>query len=175
MKGKDAELLNQSFNKASKDDSDDGWFEKALLPKKPIRVNEAWTVDADTIIKGFKKEGNGAYPLDKAKVSGTGKLLKVYKKDGRQYGVLDLRINLPLKGDFPLGPDEAAPIQSGSKTTLHIEFDRCIDGTSSDGIAVVSSEMDITTFIKGPDGEENKYILGGNFRHKSTEKDLTKK
>jgi hypothetical protein len=174
LTGEDAELLNKSFNKGD-DDSDEEDLEKALFPKKPIRVDESWTLDPAPLLKSFEKGSKSPFPLDKAKVSGTGKLLKAYKKDGSQFGVLDLGITLPIKGQFPLGKNQTAAIQDGSKMKMRIEVDTCIDGTLSDGDGTMSMDIDFTAVFKGPDGKEYKIMINGTHKEKSVEKDLSKK
>ncbi len=173
LTGEDAEQLNKSFNKDG-DDSDNEEIEKALFPKKPIRVDESWKLDSAALLKAFEKDSKTP-TLDKEKMNGTGKLLKAYKKDGKQFGVLDFRINLPLKGNFPLGKDQTAALQAGSKMNIHIEVDTCIDGAVSDGVGDVAMESDINAVFKGPDGKDYKMMIRSTHKEKSTEKELTKK
>jgi hypothetical protein len=175
LTGKDAALLNKSFNKDAKDDSDGDDLEKAIFPKKPVKVNESWSIDAPALIKSFEKDSNQPIPVDKAKVAGTGKLLKAYKKDGKQYGVLDIHIDVPLKGDFPLGPGQSAPVRAGSTMTMRIKVDGCIDGTSSDAVTEMSMDMDLNAVIKAAGGKEYKMSLVLKQKEKGTEKDLSKK
>jgi len=93
----------------------------------------------------------------------------------KQFGVLDFRINLPLKGALPLGKDQTAALQAGSKMKIHIEVDTCIDGTVSDGVGDVAMESDINAVFKGPDGKDYKMMIRSTHKEKSTEKELTKK
>jgi hypothetical protein len=173
LTGKDAELLNKSFNKG--DDSEDETLDKIILPQKPVKVNETWKIDPDALVKAFSKDTKQSFPLDKSKTGGTGKLVRAYKKDDKQFGVLDVKIDLPLKGEFPIGRGQNAPIQEGSKMTMRVEVDTCIDGTVSDAVANMSMEMDLIATIKGPDGKDYKMTIRSTQKEKSEEKDLSKK
>ena len=174
LTGKDAELLNKSFNASGEEDVNEQ-LEKVFLPQKPVKVDETWKIDPDALVKAFSKDSKQPFPVDKSKVAGTGKLLRAYKKDGKQYGVLNVKIDMPLKGDFPLGPGQAAPIKDGSKMTLRVEVDGCIDGTASDAVADMTMEADIVATIKGPDGKEYKMTLHNTQKGKTDEKDQSKK
>jgi hypothetical protein len=175
LKGKDAEELNRAFNKEGGSDSDEDALEKAILPPKPVKVNGTWTIDADAIVKSIQRSTKQTLPVDKSKTEGKGKLLKAYKKEGKQFGVLDIEVRMPLKGDFPLGRDQGAPIQEGSKMVLHLKADGCIDGTSSDATLEGSMEIDAKATFKGPDGNDYKLTLHAKQTSKETEKDLAKK
>jgi hypothetical protein len=174
LEGKDVESLDRSFNKPGGDSEGDE-LEKALLPKKPVAVNETWKIDSEELLKALAKDSQHPLPVDKSKVAGQGKLLRAYKKDGRQYGVFDIEVTLPLKGDFPLGKDEKAPIQKGSKMTLHAKVDACIDGSSSDAVSDMSMDIDLTAVIKAPGGQELKMVLKASQKGKESELDLSKK
>lgn len=175
LKGKDAETLSRSFNKPVGDDGEGSEVEKAILPKKPVAVNGTWKIDAEDLSKALTKDTNQPFPVDKSKASGQGKLLRAYKKNGRQYGVFDINVTLPLKGDFPLGKDQKAPIQPGSKMTLHAKVDGCIDGTSSDTVSETTMNIDLVALISTPGGQELKMILKVSQKGKDSEKDLATK
>src|SRR5262249_48627271 len=68
LTGRDAELLDRSFNKGG--DSDDDTMEKAILPKKPVKEGDTWTIDAASIAKAFEKDAAQPLPVDKEKASG---------------------------------------------------------------------------------------------------------
>jgi hypothetical protein len=61
----------------------------ALLPDKAVKPGEEWTADAAAIMGVL---GNPPFTLDKKKSKVTGKLVKTYKKDGAQWGVIELKI-----------------------------------------------------------------------------------
>ena len=130
-----------------------------MLPTHPVKVNGTGDVDAAALVKALLKDSKQPFPVDKSKVKGTGKLLKAYKKGERQFGQFEIEVTLPLKGDFPIGKDQGAPIKEGSKMVMHVEADGCIDGSSSDVKGEVSLDIDITATIKGPDGKDYKMVL----------------
>ncbi len=175
LTGKDAELLNRSFNKGG-DDSDDDEMEKTFLPKKPVKEGDTWTIDGAAIVKAFEKDAKQPIPVDKDKAIGKGKLLRAYKEGGRQYGDFDIDLDVPLKGEFPLGPGQTAPIQAGSKMTMKVQIKKgCIDGTASDGNVEMAFHMDLTATFKGPDGKEYKITINSKHKEKSKEEQLSKK
>jgi hypothetical protein len=75
--------------------------------------------------------GEDDMELDAKKVKGTGKLVKVYDKDGHKYGVMEVTIELPLlKMGTPAG---AKPLGEGSFMKLDLTADGCIDGSVVSG------------------------------------------
>jgi hypothetical protein len=175
LTGKDAELLNRAFNKGG-DDSDSDDLEKAFLPKKPVKEGDTWTIDGAAIVKAFEKDAAQPIPVDKDKAAGKGKLLRAYKEGGRQYGDFDIDLDIPLKGEFPLGPGQSAPIQAGSKMGMKVQIKKaCIDGTVSDGNVAMSFDMDLTAAFKGPDGKQYKITINSKHKAKSKEEEVPKK
>lgn len=174
LTGQDAAMLSGEFGKGGGSESDD--LEKAFLPKKPVKEGDTWTIDGAAIAEAFKKDAPQPLPVDKDKAAGKGKLLRVYKEGGRQYGDLDIDVDVPLKGDFPLGPKQTAPVQAGSKMTMKMQMRKaCIDGTVSDGNIEVAFTMDLIATSKGPDGKEYKITINNKHKEKGKEQELTKK
>ena len=120
LEGKDAEELNEEFNK--------GDFRKLLadhfLPRKAVKVNEPWKFDVAPLAKAFS--GDGKIEIDDAKSSGAGRLTKAYTKNGRQFGVIELTINLPVTHMVHDGNRTAT---KEGKLTIKLQADACIDGT----------------------------------------------
>lgn len=85
---------------------------ESLLPAKPVKVGEEWVLTKDNLVAFF---GEFAKPWE-----GTGKLTKVYTKDGKQYGVFTITAGWPPFQDVP-------PDQSHEWT-----YDGCIDGSATD-------------------------------------------
>lgn len=107
--------------------SADDSIERALLPKKPVAVGESWTLDASAVLKDVSGDAaSDAFDLTKAK--GSGKLANAYKKDGRQFGVMEIEFSAPLK---VLGP--GFKCHPGSNFTLKMVLDACIDGSIEHG------------------------------------------
>jgi hypothetical protein len=116
--GEDAKELREEFNKGGV-----GKLLELFLPKKAVKVDEAWKIDATLVAKEFMKDGK--VEVDAAKSTGAGKLLKAYQKSGKQFGVIGLTITLPITALINDG--NKTPTKLG-KLVIKIELDRCIDG-----------------------------------------------
>jgi hypothetical protein len=120
LEGKDAEELNEEFNK--------GDFRKLttehFLPRQAVKVNEAWKYDVAPLAKAFSNDGKTV--IDEAKSTGSGRLLKAYTKDGRQFGVIELTMEFPVTHFIHDG--NKVPTKEG-KFTIKLQADTCIDGT----------------------------------------------
>jgi hypothetical protein len=114
----DLEMLTRKVNE--QDDAQ----EDVLLPTKPVKVGESWKVDAKALVKAFSKNGK----LDPEHSGAEGKLVKVYQKDGHQYGTLELTVRL-APGTTPPGVKFDKPPVVGMKITL----DTAIDGSTTAG------------------------------------------
>jgi len=143
LKDQDAALLAREFNKKSS-----AAFDKLLLPGRPVAVGETWGLDTAAILREWKTTDGPV--VDEAKVQGSGKLVKVYQKDGRQFGVLKIELTMPLKA-FPAAKGvELSPL---SKLVLSTDLDVCIDGTAALGTVVGRVGLDIRgKFMGQPTG-----------------------
>jgi len=128
LTGKDAEELDREFNKQGEDTVD---FNKLMLPRKPVRVGESWTVDTQAIIQDLEK--SAPMEFDAAGAKGSAKLIKAYQQDGRQFGVVEYRLELPLKA-FKI-EEQKAPIDEGAVMVLTARVDGCIDGSLNSNTA----------------------------------------
>lgn len=175
LTGNDAELLNREFNKGG-DDGDDADMEKAFLPAKPVKEGATWKIEAEAITKAFEKGASQPLPMDKGNVKGEGKLLRAYKDGDRQYADMDIDITIPLKGEFPLGKGQTAPIGSGSQMVMKIRYKKiCIDGAASDRVTDMSFDMKLDTTFKGSDSKEHKFRITSKHTLKNKREDLSKK
>lgn len=140
LKADATELLDKEFNK--KDEPD---MEELMMPKKAVKVGDTWQVDAKAVEKMFGDE----LAVDKDKVKVTGKLVKVYDKDKAKYGVIDFTIDLPVASVNVMGQ----PLQTtdGSKLTVTISLDGCIDGSVYGGTS--SGKMEGNVGLKVPMAE----------------------
>jgi hypothetical protein len=89
-----------------------------LLPKKPVKVGESWPIDGKVIAAMFRLPAAAG-----EHIKARGKLAKVYKKGGRQWGTLEFRFDIPVPGK---GKGKPIP----TETTLTV--DTPIDGSSTD-------------------------------------------
>jgi hypothetical protein len=121
LTGKDAQELNEEFNKGVFQNLGHEW----VLPQKAVRIGETWKIDPTPLVK--EVEASGELKLDGAKSSGTGKLVRAYKKDGRQYGVIDLELDVPVR---EISGNGATAKAKDSKLKIRLALDGCIDGSS---------------------------------------------
>jgi hypothetical protein len=123
--------LNAEFNKQEQQKQT-----KALLPQGPVAVNETWKIDAKEFLDD---DGKGMF--QDPKFEGTAKLVKIYKKDGRLYGVIDAVLDLQSK----LGVKQANALPAMEmKGTIKLTFDACIDGTFAEQSFNAKMEMNGT-------------------------------
>jgi hypothetical protein len=120
LEGQDAEELNEEFNKGDFR----GLMTQHFLPRKAVKLNETWKFDVAPLAKAFT--GDGKIAIDDAKSTGTGRLVKAYTKNGKQYGVIELTINFPVTHMDHDG--NRIPTKEG-KLTIKLQADTCIDGT----------------------------------------------
>jgi hypothetical protein len=127
----DPQVLDGLARRASSnDDSQD----QAMLPMKPVKVGDKWAVDVKALAKGLAKDGGLEIDIDKTKGDVT--LTKAYKKDGTQFGVLDVTIKLAVKS---LGTLKFDPPAAGD---LKATLDVAIDGTSPVGSETSTSKLE---------------------------------
>ncbi|MBP3960796.1 hypothetical protein J8F10_36710 [Gemmata sp. G18] len=136
LKEEDAPELFKSFNKKDGEPQNEDF-----LSKDPVKVGESWKVPADKSEQMFKALGDEKMKLDVKKSTVGGKLLKVYKKDGAQFGVIEITLTaliteIDLGGQFVKAKDD-------SKLVLKATIDTCIDGT----VEFEDSKIDMTIDI----------------------------
>jgi len=119
VEGEDAKELHEEFIK--------GDIRKLLdlfLPRKTLKAGDTWTFDVSLIVKEFSKDGKVEF--DAAKSKGYGKLVKVYQKGGKQFGLMDMTVEMPVTS---ITNDGNKTPTKDSKIVLKFERDGCIDGT----------------------------------------------
>ncbi len=158
LSGDDAKFLTEEFKDKKKDDDSD--LEHLLLPKEAVAVNGTWKPDVAAVVKEMMKDAEAPLSVDAAKAMATGKLLKAYKQDGKQYGIIEIEMTLPLK-EIGAGAMKIA-MEAGSNIKLTFRFDGCIDGSSNSGKMDMVMDMKMIGTLKTPDGVEVK--LDGNVR-----------
>jgi hypothetical protein len=91
----------------------------------------------------------GLIDLDLDRASAKGKLVRVYRKDGQQHGVLEITVDLPIKamrdktGKMTMRP--------GAAFRFVCTFDGCIDGSATAGefVGKVTMSGTGTTISRG--------------------------
>jgi hypothetical protein len=146
-----------------------------MLPKQPVNLNATWKIDPEGLAKLFEKAAQNAITLDRAKSAATGKLLRAYKKDGHQFGVVEFSMNLPVGGTMKLGDALKANVAPGSKLTVKGTADGCIDGSQDTVKSNMQMAFHVTATFTGPDGKEYKLAINTTNTEKGTSTDLVRK
>jgi hypothetical protein len=147
IKAEDAAPLEKEFNEKDSEIDEDA----ILLPAKAVALNETWEITkADELFKEMvDKEENVVLDLKGAK--GTGKLTKVYKKAGMQFGVVEYELTVPVTAIG--GKDAKFKMNKGTQFTFSIVMDTCIDGQSGSGLVTSKYGVKGKGKVKG-DGVE---------------------
>jgi hypothetical protein len=165
LTGKDARVLDNEFNRGSDFDP-----QQALLPDKAVAVGQEWKPDLEKIAAEFGKSMSMRFDADKTE--GSGKLVRVYEKDGARYGTLKFHLVLPIQqiGDG----DKKIVTQAGSSWTLDVTLDDCIDGSRLDGTQKVSFAFKATGPLPLGNGQEGKVSVRGDGGAEETERETKK-
>jgi hypothetical protein len=135
--------MNQDFTTGQ-------WRLDQNFPVKPVKVGEEWPVDfaAITAIGG---NAQTQYSKEKSKI--TGKLSKVYKKDGHLWGVIELKIKMVIDTVATNG----SPIKGEVDTDATLDIG--IDGSARAG----NMKMTVNGTIDDRDviGHERKTTIQG--------------
>ena len=132
-------ILDDEFNRPGRGDVRD-----IMFPKKPVKPGESWKIDPEELIKAIGEQGP---TFDKDKVTATGTLVKAYKKDGQQFGVIEFSFEAPLTG---LGAKNPVTVKEG-KMIMKLSGDGCIDGTVATGKSTTKMSLDLTGSTMGVD------------------------
>ncbi len=122
LDGKDADELHDEFNKSNLKSLNRDFF----LPKNPVKVGDPWTLDVDPVARAIAKSCN--FALDDAKSTGTSRLLRAYRKDGRQYGVIETVMDFPITHLVDPQNGIKTPCRD-SNLRLKTVTNACTDGT----------------------------------------------
>ncbi|MBA4189539.1 MAG: hypothetical protein C0467_16250 [Planctomycetaceae bacterium] len=138
---------------------------KELFPDKPVKPGDTWKVDLSKVGWLSGKDAKLAADLEKSEL--TGKLVKAYKKDGKQFGVLEFTGSVTIKS---LGEKSPVMVKPGSIMTFKMSGEGCIDGTAPSG--------KMTTLIEGTingDVGENSLVVTMKGTNNSVSELLPKK
>lgn len=116
-----------------------------FVPAEPVKVGAGWTVPGEKTEKLFASLGAEQMKIDAKKSAITGKLLKAYKKDGAQFGVMEFTITVVIT-EVDIG-GQFAKAADGSKMVIKATVDACIDGSTEAEEATLDVAVDITAEI----------------------------
>jgi len=97
-------------------------YDDSLVPKKAIQVGDAWPIGKEGL-GGFLGDLKDGADYDNFK--GRGKLTNAYKKNGQQWGTLEITLAVPVKTFGPINLDKGIPFE------LKLVLDSPIDGSSA--------------------------------------------
>ncbi len=121
----------------------------ALLPRRPVRPGDTWEFDAKPLLRAWPKPEQVRLNADGA--AGTGKLVKVEKRDGRLFGVMEFAVEVPVLGaDF--GP-RAATLEPGAHRTIVLSVEGCVDGSASTLTVRMQDELTVRVRLPSPSGQ----------------------
>jgi hypothetical protein len=139
LTGEARTILDSEFNNG--DLKNKGDF---FLPKNPVKVGESWKIYTADIQKMIAPSGG---TLDKDKTTMKGTLIKVYKKDQEQFGIMELVLDSPITGLGPMTP----LVIKDAKLTMKITADICINGSIPDGTMTNKYKSVINGTVMGID------------------------
>ena len=87
-----------------------------------MKVGDTWPLTKEALGSFLGELKDGA---DFDKLKGQGKLLKAYKKDGQQWGSLEIALSVPIRKFGPLELEKTIPFD------LKLTLDTPIDGSST--------------------------------------------
>ncbi len=125
-------ILEDEFNRSGR-----GEVRDIMFPKKPIKPGESWKVDGKELVKTFGEQGP---TFAEGGIQAQGRLVKAYKKDGKQFGVIEFDFAAPLTG---LGPKNPVTVKDG-KMTMKLSGDGCLDGTVATGKSTTNMTLELT-------------------------------
>lgn len=150
LKGVEAHLLQKEFNAAKAFD-----LQRMVLPDQPVKVNDTWKLNMADIARNWQK--GTKMSVDIKRSSGTGKLTRVYQKEGRLYGVLTFHLEMPLTH---LGEgQQRAQMATGSRMAMDVVLDACIDGSVSSGSLKGNFEVKATSVLPSKNGGQAQMQL----------------
>jgi hypothetical protein len=134
VEGEAEAALIKDFSKKSDSSSE---LEKLVLPAQPVKAGESWKIDMRKIVTELAKVG--AMELDGAQATGKGTLVKAYKKDGRQFGEMKFKMDMPI---VTIGQGkEQLKFAADARIGIVMTFDVCVDGTSEAGTLKMKMTM----------------------------------
>jgi hypothetical protein len=165
--GEDAKWLNKEFNDKKDDDFD---IDAVLQPKNPVKAGETWKIPMAEIIKSLEKENLVLYA---DKCQGTGKLVKAYKQDGRQFGDLLYKFEIPLKAIKTKDGDIV--MQAGVALIMELKASACIDGSVEDAVGQITQVFNGVGLFPSADNPQARFTFATRNQLEASTKEVLKK
>jgi hypothetical protein len=131
-----------------------------LLPGKPVKPGDSWKVDVSKLPGIAGDTGQLVVDADASTLSG--KLIKTYKKNGNQFGVLEYTGEVVIKS---LGEKSPLKLKNGSKMGMKFTVDACIDGNNPS----VKSVGSLKITLEGEGGGVSISLTGNGTMESSDE------
>jgi len=149
---REAEALADEFQNAARPrlDLDE------LFAKDAVRIGETQQINPRLLVKLFRPL-TGPRMIDEFKPKSEWKLVRAYRKDGRQYGVLELRINLPLQELIAFPGIKTKPageklfLRPGAALRVVLTVDGCLDAGAIDLTTSINTSLDGTAEVPARD------------------------
>lgn len=138
-----------------------------MIPAVPVQVGQQWSVAVLPIAKDWGVKADVQFDLEKSR--GVGKLERVYAKDGKVFGVITMKAELPIRA-MGRGKNGVAT-GKGSRILVTFTMDACIDGTVSTGDMSSRFDISYSATTKNKKGEVVQLVslLQGSVTKKSIE------
>lgn len=157
---KEAEELADEFQNRAKPrfDLDE------LIARDAVRLGDTHQINPKLLVKVFTPLV-GARLIDEFQPKGEWKLARAYRKDERQYGVIELRITLPLQelNSFvktkTKQPGERLFMKPGATLRIVLTVDGCIDASTIDLTTKLNMFLDGTADVPGRDNPLFQLLL----------------
>jgi hypothetical protein len=137
----DAPELFKEFSEKKDDQPKDEDF----LPDHAVKVGESWKIPAEKSEKLFKTLDDDKMKVDAKKSTIEGKLLKVYKQGGAQFGTIEITVTAIIT-EVDIA-EQLVKTVPGSKMVVKATIDTCIDGTVRYESGKVLVTLDISVEI----------------------------
>jgi hypothetical protein len=147
-------VLDNEFNGGQQEQ-----HKRLFLPTQPVAEGGTWKIDTAPFLQGFKKDEK----VTVSKAEGTAKLVKAYKKDGRQFGVIESAVTMEFKIDVKdVDPKvKGSTLSATQKVVMKMTFDGCIDGSRAEGRVQGTAEYGSRTVFRAPEMPAVTFITSG--------------
>jgi hypothetical protein len=106
-------------------------IERLILPGKPVKVGDRWTLDSKELAKIFKQEAK----LDSEKTKASATLGKAYRKGESQYGVLEIDLKMAVEEMQGLKFEKSAAFD------MRVTLEAPIDASDTAGLMTMTGKI----------------------------------